>query len=72
VIKDNLLTTCRQCHRDASVNFPSAWLSHYEPSLDKAPLVYLVKTYYLFLIPFMVGGLALYIVIDLWRLARNR
>ncbi|OGO09423.1 MAG: hypothetical protein A2Y61_05685 [Chloroflexi bacterium RBG_13_60_13] len=72
VIKENLLATCRKCHPDASANFPSAWLSHYEPSLDKAPLVYLVKMYYRMLIPFMVGGLALYIMLDLWRLARNR
>jgi len=72
VIKENLLTTCRKCHPDATTNFPSAWLSHYEPSLDKATLVYLVKTYYRFLIPFMVGGLVLYIMVDLWRLARNR
>ncbi len=72
VVKQNLVNTCRQCHPDATANFPSAWLSHYEPSLDKATLVYLVKQYYRFLIPLMVGGLALNIVLDLWRLARNR
>ncbi len=72
VIKANLVTTCRKCHEDASDNFSSAWLSHYEPSIDKAPLVYLVKQYYRFLIPAMVVGLLLNIVLDLWRLARNR
>src|SRR5574341_41194 len=55
VIKQNLVSTCRKCHEDASPNFSSAWLSHYEPSLKKAPLVYLVKQYYRFLIPAMVG-----------------
>jgi hypothetical protein len=72
VIKENLVETCRQCHEDATANFSSAWLSHYEPSLDKAPIVYAVKQYYKFLIPAMVFGLALNIVLDLWRLARNR
>jgi predicted CXXCH cytochrome family protein len=72
VIKANLVTTCRQCHEDATDNFSSAWLSHYEPSIDKAPLVYLVKQYYKYLIPAMVVGLLLNIALDLWRLARNR
>ncbi len=72
VIKENLVTTCRKCHPDASANFSGAWLSHYEPSMDKATLVYLIKQYYRFLIPAMVLGLALNIALDLWRLARNR
>jgi hypothetical protein len=72
VIKENLVTTCRQCHENATANFPSAWLSHYQPSLDSAPLVYLVKQYYRFLIPAMIFGLALNVALDLWRLARNR
>lgn len=72
VIKQNLVSTCRQCHEDATANFSSAWLSHYEPSLDRAPLVFAVKQYYKFLIPAMVLGLALNIILDLWRLARNR
>lgn len=72
VVKENLVTTCRQCHPDATSNFPSAWLSHYEPGLDKASLVYLVKQYYRVLIPIMVVGLALNVALDLWRLARNR
>jgi predicted CXXCH cytochrome family protein len=72
VIKENLVTTCKKCHENATANFSSAWLSHYQPSMDKAPLVYLIKQYYRFLIPAMVFGLALNIALDLWRLARNR
>lgn len=72
VIKENLVATCQQCHENAEANFPSAWLSHYQSSLDTAPLVYLVKQYYRFLIPAMIFGLALNIALDLWRLARNR
>ena len=71
-IKTNLLTTCQKCHPDATDNFPSAWLSHYEPSINKASIVYLVKVYYWVLIPVMMGGLLLHILLDLWRLARNR
>jgi predicted CXXCH cytochrome family protein len=72
VLKENLLTTCRKCHPDAKADFPASWMSHYEPSLEKAPLVYLVKLFYLFVIPFMIGGLALQILLHLWRLVVNR
>ena len=72
VIKANLLKTCRQCHPGATDNFPGAWLSHYEPGLHKAPLVYGVKLGYAVLIPFMIGGLGLQILLHLWRLMANR
>jgi hypothetical protein len=72
VIKANLLRTCRQCHADATANFPDAWLSHYEPSLHNAPLVYAVKIGYAVIIPFMIGGLGLQILLHLWRLMANR
>lgn len=72
VIKENLVETCQKCHQDATSNFPSAWLSHYEASLDKSPLVFLAKRFYQLLIPLMVGGLAFNVVLDIWRLARNR
>ena len=72
VIKANLLATCQKCHKDAKADFPSSWLSHYEPSLQKAPLVYLVKLLYKVLIPFMIGGLALQILLHLWRIVVNR
>lgn len=71
-MKANLLKTCRQCHADATANFPDAWLSHYEPSLHKAPLVYAVKVGYAVLIPFMIGGLGLQVLLHLWRLMANR
>ena len=72
VVKANLTATCRRCHGDATPNFPSAWLAHYEPSIDKAPIVFFVKQYYKFLIPLMVVGLGLNVALDFWRLARNR
>jgi hypothetical protein len=67
VIKANLVTTCQKCHRDATANFPTAWLSHYEPTVNKAPLVFLVRTLYLVMIPFIVVGLLIHVFLDLWR-----
>ncbi len=72
VIKANLVQTCRKCHADANENFPGAWLSHYEPSWSKAPVVYGVKLAYAVIIPFMIGGLGLQILLHLWRLMVNR
>ena len=72
VMRANLTKTCQQCHTGATENFPAAWLSHYEPSWDRAPLVYAVKLFYSILIPFMMGGLILQILLHLWRVVVNR
>jgi nitrate/TMAO reductase-like tetraheme cytochrome c subunit len=72
VIKANLQKTCQKCHEGTNANFPDAWLSHYEPSPSKAPVVYGVKLAYAVLIPFMIGGLALQILLHLWRFMVNR
>ena len=72
VIKANLQKTCQKCHADSNANFPDAWLSHYEPSASRAPLVYGVKLAYAVLIPFMIGGLALQILLHVWRFMVNR
>jgi predicted CXXCH cytochrome family protein len=72
VLKANLANTCRQCHTDAGLGFPDAWMSHYEPSWSRAPVVMGVKTFYAVLIPFMIGGMLLQILLHLWRMAVNR
>ena len=72
VIKANLLRTCQRCHPGATENFSSAWLSHYEPTLKNAPMVYAVRIAYMILIPFMIGGLVLQILLHLWRVVVNR
>ncbi len=72
VLRANLVKTCARCHPGASDNFPAAWLSHYEPSWKKAPLVYGVQVFYAVLIPFMMGGLVLQILLHLWRMVVNR
>jgi predicted CXXCH cytochrome family protein len=72
VLKENLVRTCQQCHADASASFPAAWLSHFEPSWQKAPLVYSIKLFYKIFIPFVIGGLVLQILLHLWRVVVNR
>jgi Doubled CXXCH motif (Paired_CXXCH_1) len=72
VMKENLQATCQSCHEDAQGDFPAAWLSHYEPSWEKAPVVMAVDVFYGFLIPFMIGGLVLQVLLHLWRILVNR
>jgi predicted CXXCH cytochrome family protein len=72
VMSANLQKTCAKCHEGASATFPRAWLSHYQPSMEQAPLVWLVQLFYRLMIPFMVGGLVLQIALHLWRVVVNR
>jgi predicted CXXCH cytochrome family protein len=72
VMEAHLLKVCQRCHPGATANFPAAWLGHYEPSLKHAPLVYLVKLFYMIFIPFVIGGLIIQILLHLWRVVVNR
>ncbi|MEW6717002.1 MAG: cytochrome c3 family protein [Chloroflexota bacterium] len=72
VIKKNLLVTCQKCHPEATTNFPSAWLSHYRPSIEHAPLVYFVNLFYRILIPTTIGGMLIFVVIDAGHRILNR
>jgi hypothetical protein len=63
---------CQKCHPGATEEFPNAWLSHYEPSLSNAPLVFLINLTYKIFIPFMLIGLILQILLHIWRYAVNR
>jgi hypothetical protein len=71
-VEQRALEMCQRCHPDAGENFPDAWLGHYEISLEDAPLAWLVRAFYTVLIPFMLIGLMLHIVVDLWQFARRR
>jgi nitrate/TMAO reductase-like tetraheme cytochrome c subunit len=66
-VKSNLLATCRKCHPEASTNFPDAWLSHYVPTRERAPLVFWSRLAYQILIPTVVGGMALFVASDMVR-----
>ncbi len=64
VVKENLLTTCRRCHPDATANFPDSWVGHFAPTRDRFPLVYYVNLFYQILIPAVIGGMALFVLVD--------
>lgn len=72
IVKANLVKRCQKCHPTATENFPESWISHYEPSLKKAPLVFLINLVYKIFIPFMMVGLILQILLHIWRYAVNR
>lgn len=71
-LKENLLARCQRCHPDATANFPDAWMSHYDASPDKYPLVYYVNLFYRFFIPAVIGGMLVFVVTDIIRRAINR
>ncbi len=64
--------TCARCHQGASPAFPAAWLSHYEPSLRHAPLVFAVGLFYKVFIPFVVIGLVLHLLLQVYRVSAGR
>lgn len=71
-IRETLLTTCRQCHPDASADFSAAWLGHYPATLDSHPTFFLLNRLYDVLTPLvlvLIGGL---IGSDLFRRMRRR
>jgi hypothetical protein len=72
VMRDNLLITCQRCHPDATPNFTSAWLGHYEPSLERFPAVYLVDLFYKIFIPAVLGFMVLFVFGDATRRMINR
>ncbi len=71
-VKKNLLKRCQQCHPDANEHFPDTWLSHYGPSLMHTPLVFIAGIVFKIFIPVMIIGLALQILLHIWRYAINR
>lgn len=64
VIKENLLSTCQKCHPDATANFPTSWLGHYEPNAEDAPLIFFVDLFYKIIIPLTIGGMLVFIASD--------
>ena len=72
IVKAKLAKRCEKCHAGAGTEFPDAWLSHYEPSLANAPMVFAINLVYKYFIPFMLVGLILQIILHIWRYAVNR
>jgi len=67
VYPTHLQHTCQQCHEDASIRFPSAWLSHYLPTWEDTPALLVVTWAYRILIPLVIGGFVAYIGLDINR-----
>lgn len=69
-IKSNMLKACQKCHPDATTEtFAASWMSHYEPSPTKYPIVYYINLFYLVLIPAVLGFMALLVLLDaIWRI----
>ncbi len=72
VYKENLLKTCQQCHPDATINFPASWLSHYDASPEKYPMMYYINLFYAILIPATIGAMIAFIALDISRRVLNR
>jgi len=66
VYPDNLQHTCQQCHPEAGITFPQAWLSHYAPTWENTPVLFGVNLFYKTLIPVVIGGFGIYILLDAW------
>jgi predicted CXXCH cytochrome family protein len=72
VYKANLLKTCQQCHPDATASFPSSWLSHYDASPTRYPIIYYVNLFYTIVIPLVIGGMGGFVLLDAARRLLNR
>ncbi len=64
VYPENLQHTCQQCHADANITFPDAWLSHYSPTWERTPVLYGVNVVYAYMIPGVIGFFVFYIGLD--------
>ena len=69
-VKENMLVSCQKCHPDATENFSDSWLSHYRPDKEKFPIVYYVDLFYKFLLPTVLGGMAIFVLSDVYRRVR--
>lgn len=72
VYPSNLQHTCQQCHEDASIQFPDAWLSHYLPTLEHTPALVVINWAYQILIPLVIGSFLIYIGLDISRRWRDK
>lgn len=72
VYQTNLLATCQRCHPGATENFPTSWLGHYRPDIDRYPIVYIVDLFYRIFVPTVLGGMAILVAADAGRRVYNR
>lgn len=58
----NIGAVCLRCHERGDARLAGAWLGHARVTLGTQPLIWLVRLFYFFTIPFVLLGLALNIV----------
>jgi len=72
LIQENLSNACRKCHPSASDSFTSAWLSHNQPSATYAQVAFGAMWFYRLMIPFVLLGLVIHIVFDVYTRRKNK
>lgn len=68
----NLLSTCQQCHPQASPNWTGAWTGHEEISLERTPFVFYTEAFYNSFTPFVLVASALYVLLQILRATVER
>jgi hypothetical protein len=68
----NLVTTCQKCHKDAESNVSDASMGHFRSDSNSSILLYIIKLFYLILIPVVVGGMLAFIGLDILHRLRTR
>ncbi len=72
ILKENLLKACQKCHEDATLNFPAAWLGHYESTTDRSAPVFWTGMFFTALTVTTMIGLIVLIILDVARSARDQ
>ena len=67
VYPDNLQKTCQKCHAEADIKFPAAWLSHYVPTYENNPWLYLINRIYPIVIAVIFGSMVTFNSLDFFR-----
>lgn len=71
-IRENLLETCRECHPDATADFPDAWIGHYAPTAETAPQLLVANGVNAVVLPVVLGLFGILLVVDLIGRVRRR
>lgn len=69
---NNLLATCQQCHPAAGPNWTSAWIGHYQNSLEQSPFVYYTQVFYNSFAYGILWLSAIYVLLQIIRLTVAR
>jgi formate dehydrogenase gamma subunit len=71
IAKGNLASTCGKCHPDAGKRFALGPIHAVPASTDGGRILHLVRTFYLWTIPTVLGFMLLHNLLDWWRKARR-